>query len=52
MKDSLELYCSNTEAAPIIADAIPATCPIGSIAIAFKLPNKVPNNKIKYRHKA
>ena len=31
--------------APIIAEAIPATCPIGSIAIAFKLPNKVPNNK-------
>ena len=35
------------DAAPIMAEAIPATCPIGSIAIAFKLPNKVPNNKNK-----
>ena len=32
---------------PIIADAIPATCPIGSIAMAFRFPKTRPKLKNK-----
>src|SRR5690606_31088593 len=31
--------------APISAEAIPAICPIGSIASAFRLPNSKPKQK-------
>ena len=34
------------EIAPTIADPIPATCPSGCIARLFKLPNKIPKQKI------